>query len=109
MELGSTKGGEFTEQASTTSLSFGVTQDAVPEGTLSDNRAVIGPQTLDVPLADSGQRVLEVLAQLLEWGDGLMPTELLSRVGNSPLLLDPHLHDDTGSLHRIRVIIDQGV
>ena len=100
---------QCTEQVSTTSLSPRVAQDMAPEGTLSESRAFIGPQTLEEHLEDSARRILEVLAELLESGTGLMPAELLSRIGNSPLLSDSQLHDDAGSLHRIRVILDRGV
>ena len=100
---------QFTEQASITSLSPEVVQDMASEGALSENRATIGPQSLEEHLEDSARRVLEVLAELPESGAGLMPKELLSRIENSPLLLDPQLHDNAGSLHRIRVILDQGV
>ena len=98
---------QLTEEASATSLSPELVQDIASEGTLSENSVVIGPETLEEHLADSARRVLEVLAELLESGTGLIPAELLGRVGNSPLLLDPHLHDDAGSLHRIGVILNQ--
>ena len=71
------------------------------------------PQTLEDYLAesvgDSSQRVLEVLAQLLELGTGSIPAELLRRVGISPLLSDPRLQDDVVSLNQIKVILDKGV
>ena len=98
---------QLTEQASTTSLSLEAAQDMAPEGTLSDNRVVIGPQTLEEHLADSARRILEVLAELLESGTGLVPADLLNRLIYSPLLSDRGLHHNTSSLCRIRGLLDQ--
>ena len=80
-----------------------------PEGTPSEGQAPLGPGIIEKRLADSARCVLEVLAQLLEVGTGLIPAVLLDRVRNSPLLSDRRLQHDTSSLHRIRVILDQGV
>ena len=101
--------GQLREATPSTPLSPRVARNEASDGTVCENGAIIGPQTLEEHLGDSARRVLEVLAQLLESGTGLMPAELLARVGNSPLLSDKRLHNDTGSLRRIRVILDQGV
>ena len=98
---------QLTKWASATSLIPEAAQDMPPEGNLSETRVFIGPQTLEEHLADSAQRVLEVLAELLESGMGLVPAELLNRLIYSPLLLDRHLHHDTSSLCHIRGILDQ--
>ena len=69
-----------------------------------------GPQTLEDYLVDSmggsAQSVLRVLKQLLKLGPDPIPAELRRRVGISPLLSDPRLQDDAGS---IKVILDIGV
>ena len=98
---------QLIEQTLPTPLSAGVAQDMAPGGTLSDSRAVIGPQTLEGHLADSARRVLEVLTELLESGTGLVPAELLNRLIYSPLLSDKGLHHETSALRRIRGILDQ--
>ena len=78
-----------------------------PEGTISNDRPVMGPKTLTEYLEDSVCRnVLECLAKLLEWRTGLVPAELLGRVGHSPLLSDRRLQDNPGSLDRIKAILD---
>ena len=92
-----------------TSPTPGVARNEAPEGTMSKGGPVLGPQTLKEHLEDSARRVLEVLAQLLESGTGLVPAELLGRVGNSPLLSDKRLQDDSKSLDCIRGILNQGV
>ena len=92
-----------------TSPTPGVTRNEAPEGTTGTGRPVLGPQTLKEHLEDSAQRVLEVLAQLLESGTGSVPAELLGRVGSSPLLSDTRLQDDSKSLDCIRGILNQGV
>ena len=92
-----------------TSPTPGVARNEAPEGTTSKGRPVLGPQTLKEHLEDSAQRVLEVLAQLFESGTGMVPAELLDRVGNSPLLSDKRLQDDSKSLNCIRGILNQGV
>ena len=93
-----------------TSPTPGLARNEAPEGTTNKGRPVLGPQTLKEHLEDSARRVLEVLAQLLESGTGLVPAaELLRRVGNSPLLSAKRLQDDSKSLHYIEGILNQGV
>ena len=100
---------QITELTSPPPISPRVAQELAPEGTPSEGRAPPGPEIIEKHLADSAGCVLEVLAQLLEPGTGLMPALLFNRVRNSPLLLDRRLQLDTSSLHRIRAILDQGV
>ena len=78
-----------------------------PEGTISNKDPVLGPQTLTEHLAESAQRVLEVLTRLLEWSTGSLPAELLGRIENSLLLSVKYLQDDAESLHRIKAILDR--
>ena len=96
-----------TEPTSPSPLNPRVTRDAASEATLMGNRVVLGPQTIEEHLADSAKGALEVLAQLLESGTGLMPAVLLNCLRDSPLLSDERLQHDTRSLHRIRRILDQ--
>ena len=95
-----------TELTSPTPISPGVVQT---KGTPNEIQAPLHHKIIERRLADSARCVLEVLAQLLEPGTGLMPAVLLNRVRNSPLLSDRRLDHDTSSLHRIRAILDQGV
>ena len=98
-----------TELTSPPPISPSVAQKMAPEGTPSESQAHLGPEIIEKRLADSARCVLEVLAQLLEAGTGLMPAVLVNRVRNSPLLSDRRLQLDTSSLHRIRTILDHGV
>ena len=98
---------QLTEPDSATPLNPRVMQAEASEGAPSEDRAIIGPQTLEEHLRDLAHGVLGVLAQLLEAGTGLMPAELLNRLIDSPLLSDRRLHHDTSSLCCIRGILDQ--
>ena len=98
-----------TELTSPSPLSPGAGRDGVPEGTLSRNLAVLGPQPTEEHLGDSARSILKVFAQLLEVGAGLMPAVLLDRLRSSPLLSDEALQSDAGSLHRIRGILNQRI
>ena len=100
---------QITELTSPTPISPRVAQETAPEGTSSEGQAPLDPEIIEKRLEDSAGSVLEVLAQLLEAGTGLMPVVLLNRVRTSPLLSDRRLHHDTSSLARIRVILDQVV
>ena len=100
---------EITELTSPTPISPRVAEETAAEGSPSEGRAPPGPEIIEKRLADSARCVLEVLAQLFEVGTGLMPAVLLDRVRNSPLLSDGRLDHDTSSLHRIKIILNQGV
>ena len=101
--------GRITELMSPIPSSPSEVPATAPERTPSAGRAPLGPEILEKRLAESARCVLEVLAQLLEAGTGLIPAVLLNRVRNSPLLSDRRLDHDTSSLDRIRVILDQRV
>ena len=109
MQATYTEPAQTTELTSPTPISPSTVQEMAPERTPSEGPAPPGPEIIEKRLADSAGCVLEVLAQLLEAGTGLMPAVLLDRVRNSPLLLDRRLQLDTSSLHRIRAMLDQGI